>query len=339
MSLETATYLADLQPANPPSTDPTSQGDDHLRLIKQVLQTTFPGGSRVYPVPTTLAKTANYTIVKNDGEGVIYVSTAGGAVTLTLPTLAAVDQGWKINFIKTSLDVNPVFISPAAGTLNSGGYAGLARARRCIPGARSTAVWDGAAWFVTRVSPAPIGVLLDFYGSTLPAGYEWPNGQTLASVATNYPEYNAAVGSGLTPDIRGRTATTLDTLGGLDASRLTTSPSIGAGRNTLGTGGGLAGVGLVVGNIPAVTPTGTNTQPSVSFSINTRNSNYQVVGGGSVPLADTSALNGTTTAIASPSAVSVSGGGWTPNSIYTASPSAHENMPPTLICGKILVVE
>jgi hypothetical protein len=168
MSLETATYLADLQPANPPSTDPTSQGDDHLRLIKQVLQTTFPGGSRTYPVPTTLAKTTNYTIVKNDGEGVIYVSTAGGAVTLTLPTLAAVDQGWKINFIKTSLDVNPVFIAPAAGTLNSGGYAGLARARRCIPGARSTAVWDGAAWFITRVSPAPIGCMLDFYGATLP---------------------------------------------------------------------------------------------------------------------------------------------------------------------------
>jgi hypothetical protein len=43
MSLETATYLADLVPTNPTGSDPRSQGDDHLRLIKQTLQNTLPG--------------------------------------------------------------------------------------------------------------------------------------------------------------------------------------------------------------------------------------------------------------------------------------------------------
>ena len=41
MGLETATYIEDLVPANPVSSDNVSQGDDHLRLIKSVLQSQF----------------------------------------------------------------------------------------------------------------------------------------------------------------------------------------------------------------------------------------------------------------------------------------------------------
>lgn len=42
MGLETGTYLSDLVPANPAGTDPKSQGDNHIRLLKSVLQNTFP---------------------------------------------------------------------------------------------------------------------------------------------------------------------------------------------------------------------------------------------------------------------------------------------------------
>jgi hypothetical protein len=42
MALETATYVNQLVPANPPGSDPKSQGDDHIRLLKAVLQNTFP---------------------------------------------------------------------------------------------------------------------------------------------------------------------------------------------------------------------------------------------------------------------------------------------------------
>lgn len=42
MSLESGDYISQLDPANPTPTDPKSQGDDHLRLIKKVLQTQFP---------------------------------------------------------------------------------------------------------------------------------------------------------------------------------------------------------------------------------------------------------------------------------------------------------
>lgn len=42
MPIETASYLSQLNPNYPASTDPLEQGDDHLRLIKSVLQSTFP---------------------------------------------------------------------------------------------------------------------------------------------------------------------------------------------------------------------------------------------------------------------------------------------------------
>ena len=41
MGLEKATYISQLTATNPTSSDPVSQGDDHLRLIKSVLQSQF----------------------------------------------------------------------------------------------------------------------------------------------------------------------------------------------------------------------------------------------------------------------------------------------------------
>jgi hypothetical protein len=42
MALETATFIEDLDPANPTGSDLKSQGDNHFRLIKDVLQNQFP---------------------------------------------------------------------------------------------------------------------------------------------------------------------------------------------------------------------------------------------------------------------------------------------------------
>ena len=41
MGLETATYISQLVDTNPTASDPVSQGDDHLRLVKSVLQSQF----------------------------------------------------------------------------------------------------------------------------------------------------------------------------------------------------------------------------------------------------------------------------------------------------------
>lgn len=42
MALETGTYISDLVATNPTSTDPKSQGDDHIRLVKSTIKATFP---------------------------------------------------------------------------------------------------------------------------------------------------------------------------------------------------------------------------------------------------------------------------------------------------------
>lgn len=42
MPLETGSYISDLVATNPAATDGVAQGDDHLRLIKSILKTTFP---------------------------------------------------------------------------------------------------------------------------------------------------------------------------------------------------------------------------------------------------------------------------------------------------------
>ena len=42
MALESTTYIDGLVTTNPTGTDPRSQGDDHLRLVKSTLRSTFP---------------------------------------------------------------------------------------------------------------------------------------------------------------------------------------------------------------------------------------------------------------------------------------------------------
>jgi hypothetical protein len=79
--LESATYISQLVPTNPPGTDGLNQADDHLRLIKQVLQTTFPNVNSAANLSSTdltaLASAwASYTPVASGSTG-----TAGGATS------------------------------------------------------------------------------------------------------------------------------------------------------------------------------------------------------------------------------------------------------------------
>ena len=52
MALETGDFIGDLDPANPPGADPKSQGDDHLRLIKNTLHGTFGLMLGLWELPT-----------------------------------------------------------------------------------------------------------------------------------------------------------------------------------------------------------------------------------------------------------------------------------------------
>ena len=101
MGLETGTYVNDLNTANPTSTDPKSQGDDHLRLIKSVLKNTFAGFPGLVVATGTEAQgaTVNDCVVTVSPAPAAYTAnfflafkathTNTGAVTLAINALTA----------------------------------------------------------------------------------------------------------------------------------------------------------------------------------------------------------------------------------------------------------
>lgn len=137
MGLESATYVKDLVSANPLATDARSQGDDHLRLIKAVLQTSFPGVQQPYKIATalpTLDATHNMAAFELTGP-----------LTVPLPALGGVPNGYAL------------FIKAVTGTLTLD-----PNASELIEGATTYAVpagsWvllisKGTAWVVFVGSP------------------------------------------------------------------------------------------------------------------------------------------------------------------------------------------
>ena len=331
MSIEVATYIGDLQPVNPPSTDPRGQGDDHLRLIKQVLQNSFPMLEKAIYFPVTTAKSSNFSPAATDMSGLFLVATTGGAVTITLPGgLGSGDSGWFCRFMKTTSDANPIFIAPATGTLTSGAVSGLSQARRCIPGVEFKATWTGTAWIISRCVGLPIGSMVDFNSATLPFGYEWPNGQTLASVATNYPEFNAVNGGGLTLDLRGRIAVTLDNLGGSAAGRLAGGVITGS---AIGNTGGSDTRSLITSNLPPYTPTGSIVNGAIALSGNITSAANGVQGCIAVNNSGAGPVNLGAT-------ISTSQGTSTFNGSAQGGTSvAFGILQPSIMCSKILIVE
>lgn len=121
MGLETGTYVDDLVTTNPVGTsDPKSQGDDHLRLIKSVLKATFPNADKAFYFPTVgAAKTSGYTIVAADDHAVILVDTSGGAVTLDLTASSSLPDGFLVHVLVVDAS-NATIIDPASSETVNG---------------------------------------------------------------------------------------------------------------------------------------------------------------------------------------------------------------------------
>ena len=105
MGLETATYISQLVPTNPTSSDPVSQGDDHLQLIKSVLQAQF----------TTLGAAAVTTTAAelNLLDGKTTLATEGTAVLSTGETVTT-------KFLRTDGDGTSSWQIPAGTTYTAG---------------------------------------------------------------------------------------------------------------------------------------------------------------------------------------------------------------------------
>lgn len=72
MPVETVTYVNSLNASNPAASDPLSQADDHLRLIKAALLVTFPNlNGTVTATPTQLNQLAGRTLGLADGSATL----------------------------------------------------------------------------------------------------------------------------------------------------------------------------------------------------------------------------------------------------------------------------
>ena len=65
MALETAAWVTQLVDTNPTTSDPVSEGDNHLRMIKTVLSNSFPSTSTTAIVPDMSGQSG--TVLSNDG--------------------------------------------------------------------------------------------------------------------------------------------------------------------------------------------------------------------------------------------------------------------------------
>ena len=96
MGLETATYISQLTATNPTASDPVSQGDDHLRLIKSVLQSQFStlGAAAVTTTAAELNLLDGKTTLATEGTAVL--STGESVTTKFLRTDGDGTSSWQV---------------------------------------------------------------------------------------------------------------------------------------------------------------------------------------------------------------------------------------------------
>jgi len=93
MALESASYISGLVAANPPGTDVISEGDNHLRLIKNVLKTSLPDVDQEAATIITKASAPTTqvrgTIWYDSGNDLLKINTA---TTGSTPSWATVNE-------------------------------------------------------------------------------------------------------------------------------------------------------------------------------------------------------------------------------------------------------
>lgn len=163
MGLETGTYISDLNASNPiHATDPVSQGDDHIRLIKSVLLATFPnvdGAVNFTPTEANLL------------DGLTGVTGSGDLVASASPTLTGTLTAAAANF---------------SGALTALSYGGITEANLVDKSANETISgdWDFAAITATSYGGITEANLLDKSAAETVSGvYDFSNGLTTPSIS------------------------------------------------------------------------------------------------------------------------------------------------------------
>lgn len=115
MPIETASFINDLTPSNPLSSDPAGQGDDHLRLIKSTLKGTLPNMGAVFSQVRSQDTNQSISSAWNTNHYIVSNS-ATTTVLFTLPPAASITSGFYIDF--TTLAGANIVVSPTSASIN-----------------------------------------------------------------------------------------------------------------------------------------------------------------------------------------------------------------------------
>lgn len=121
MSLETATYISDLVATNPTGADPKSQGDDHIRLVKSTVKTTFPN---VTGAMTATHTELNYSVgvtsaiqTQINSKGAITGQTWSGTHVFPTTTSIGTVTGTEISYLSGVTSGIQAQLNTITGTL------------------------------------------------------------------------------------------------------------------------------------------------------------------------------------------------------------------------------
>lgn len=173
MGLEIASFIDGLVATNPVgATDPISEGDNHLRLIKTVLKASFPGlagaGFRVQD------KSGGYTVLQTDNTSLIRCT-----ATLTLTLTAAATLGNQHVFYVYNDSRGLITIDPnSSETINGQRFAYV------LPDQLAIVFCNGANFFTLEDTQTHINPI---YNSGMEIWQQW--GSTSATVSAGQRVY------------------------------------------------------------------------------------------------------------------------------------------------------
>lgn len=322
MGLETATFISGLTASWPLAGDQKSVGDDHIRLVKTTLQSTFPTASKPFYFPSAEFVATTQVLDATDQNNTQLVDTTAGNVAMTLPTLTAADKGWSIDIIKTSGDSNAVIVSPPSGVIFSR-VGSTATIRVGIIFEPATIRWMGSYWACWKPGSL-IGSTENYDGSSVPPGYLADDGSAFSNTA--FAELFAVLGSSTLRDKRGRAEI------GIDAGQVNMSSAFFGTTPVLGATKVGSSVALGSSNMAPYTASGAVTvNTSVNFTQVGLNFTATAMGSGGNSCYSPQALNGANNL----GLQGVATGSLTGGNSNGGSSAAFGIVPPAIVVNKI----
>jgi microcystin-dependent protein len=275
--LESATYVTDLVASNPASSDPLSNADDHIRLIKATIRATFPNFTSAALQSTqaqidaaTLAVDTNGVSILADAGVNFKTNTTDG---ITNPAAGEIDIKLAGNIAARFVYASSITTLTLNGNLTATGTAG----------ASGGLVGPGAC---------PIGAVLIWPSDTLPSGFGvwgWCNGAAYSR--TTYAACWQALGSPNTgdgsttfnvPNYQEVTLVGKSTMGGATSPGLLNSIASGI-KAVLGQLFGTDTTTLITANLPPYTPSGSVSSSGSTNAQYPTSTSYTNTGGAFAP--------------------------------------------------------